>query len=240
MIDHDPHISDLRWDRLLAGELANDERARVLVHAAGCDRCAARQRELEAARRAVAGPPIDLRIAGALRSKRSHVRWTAPLTVIAAAAAALVIVLGRPGGTPDGERTKGEGPSLMLAAGPPGQLVPVASGDVVRPGDYLQAGYTSKRDGFGAVIARDGAAVANVYVPSARAEMVALPAAIEGTFPGSTVLDDVLGDERIAIVWCERALPLAPMLAALRARSPIAAPPGCTVRELALTKQDPR
>lgn len=248
------HVSDLRWDRLLAGELAAEVAAEAHAHAARCTACAARLRGLTAERDAFQVRPI------AISLSRPRRRWFPALIPVAAAAAVLLALRVRPGPGDDGpveERTKGHigmsapaaspageaahaasaGTVLLLSAGRPEALRPVASGDVVRPGDYLQAGYTTTRSGFGAVLSRDGAGSVTAYVPSGGENMMPLAPGTERSFPLSTILDATLGDERIAIVWCETAHPLAPLLAALRDGRPIAAPEDCTVREVTLDKR---
>lgn len=256
------HVSDLQWDRLLAGELAAEAGAVAHAHAARCTTCAARLRELTAERDAFQVRPV------AIPLSRPRHRWLPALIPVAAAATVLIALRVRPGPDDDGpaERTKGhigmgaaaaspageaaaepaaakpakpeiDGTALLLSAGRPEALLPVAIGDVVRPGDYLQAGYTATRSGFGAVLSRDGAGSVTAYVPPSGEKMVPLAAGTERSFPLSTILDATLGDERIAIVWCETAHPLAPLLAALRDGRPIAAPEDCTVREVTLDKR---
>lgn len=233
MNDHD-HISDLRWDRLLAGDLSDDTRGAAHAHAADCARCGARLRELTAERDA-----FKLRSVGFPLSKparRARWWWGAPIAAIAAAAA---IVMLRPP-REDGERTKGTASKLLVSAGRPGQLLPLATGDVIHPGDYVQAGYSATRDGFGAVLALDGAGAAQAYVPSSGDMMVALPAGTERSFPQSTVLDDVVGSEHIIVLWCERAHALPPLLDALRTMRAISAPDGCVSRAIVLDKRAAR
>ncbi len=226
MTDHD-HISDLRWDRLLAGELSPEQQAAITAHSTTCTSCAARRREIEAARDAFSTrPPM------AFAPRRS--RWWLGAPVAALAAAALVVILIRPG--TETERTKGHGPALLLAAGRPGALAPIATSDTIHAGDYLQAGYSASRDGFGAVLSLDGAGSASAYVPATGDALVALPAGTDRSFPGSTVLDDVIGTERIAIVWCDAARPLAPLIAELKATQRIANRDGCTIRLVTLEK----
>jgi hypothetical protein len=67
--------------------------------------------------------------------------------------------------------------------------------------------------------------------------MVALPAGTERSFPRSTVLDDVVGSELIAIVWCAAPQPLAPLVEELRVTRQLAPRAGCTVRLVALEKR---
>ncbi len=226
MTDHD-HISDLRWDRLLAGELSPEQQAAITAHSTTCTSCAARRDAIEAERAMFAKRP-------ALSFAPRRSRWWLGAPIAALAAAALVFVVIRP--RPDGERTKGSGPALLLAAGKPGALTPIASSDAIHPGDYVQAGYSAARDGFGAVLSLDGAGNASAYVPATGDSLIALPAGTDRSFPGSTVLDDVIGTERIAIVWCDAARPLAPLIAELKATQQIADREGCTIRLVTLEK----
>ena len=86
-------------------------------------------------------------------------------------------------------------------------------------------------------MSRDGAGAVTVYVPPDGDAMVPLAAGRDRSFPRSTILDATLGGERIAIVWCPAAHPLAPLVDALRAGRPVAAPADCTVREITLDKR---
>ena len=228
MIEAGGHVSDLRWDRLLAGELADAERADVLAHAEACPACAARRVEI------TAGFDAFATVAPALPARRRrHLSYVAVGAVVAAAAAVVLVV--RAPSSPGGTRTKGgAGPTLMLAAGARERLVPVVSGDRVQPGDSLQAAYTTTRDGFGAVLSRDGSGATAAYVPAEGEAMVALPAGTLRSFPGSTILDDVVGTQVVAIVWCETIRPIAPLLSELRESGTVTAPSGCTVDRVVL------
>jgi hypothetical protein len=214
------HISDLRWDQLIAGDLAADAADAARTHAASCERCAARLAELTADARAFTVPR---------RSSRSPI-WISAMAAVALAAAALLVVRMR---EQDVTRTKGgAGAQLVLVGGP--RLAPLASGDRVAPGDSLQATYTADRDGFGAVLARDGAGTRTTYVPPRGDVMVPLPAGTSRSFPSSTVLDAVVGEEAIVFLWCERALPIQPLLAQLET---LVAPAGCTLHRVVLDKR---
>jgi len=225
------HISDLRWDRLLADELPDDQRTSALAHANGCAACGARYRELVAEQGAFKLRPVGIDFAP---KRPSRWWWGAPIGALAAAAVLVLVVTRKP---PEGERTKGaDKPALLLSAGRPGALVPMMANDAIRPGDSLQAGYTAKTDGFGAVLALDGANQAMTYVPASGDVMVALPAGTDRSFPSSTVLDNVLGKETIALVWCEVAQPLAPLIAELRSTKTLGDRDRCTIRIVVLDK----
>ena len=221
------HVSDLRWDRLVAGELTEGEQAEAIAHAETCTACAARRAEI------TAGFDAFANVAPALPQRaRRWPRRVAAIGALAVAAAALVLVF-RP--AHESTRTKGgSGPQLMLAAGPRDRVAPVVSGDRARPGDSVQAAYTATQDGFGAVLARDGSRATTAYVPAQGDAMVALPAGTLRSFPGSTILDDVVGAQVVVIVWCDTLRPIAPLVRELQATGRVTAPAGCTVDHVEL------
>ncbi|MEO8704003.1 MAG: hypothetical protein ABI867_28390 [Kofleriaceae bacterium] len=235
MTERDRHVSDLRWDRLLAGDLTAETREAIETHAAGCAQCAARMREITAGREAftLRPRPFDL----APPRKRSW--WWGPgLAGLAAVAASVIVMLVRtPPAIDDDHRAKGGSAHLLLSAGAPGRLVPLAEGDVVHPGDYVQAGYTAEHAGFGAVLSLDGVGTASAYVPSRGYATVELPAGTERSFPESTVLDAVVGRERIVVLWCAASHPVGPLLAELRATQQVTPPAGCVARVVELDKR---
>ena len=288
MTDH-AHVSDLRWDRWLAGELSPDDTARTIAHAESCAACSARMRELTAGRDAFQLRPVEVSFAPPRPVRRARSTAFASAAAIASVVV-IVFVAGRrprdesrshearPGAVTasvSGERPKGNELNLVLAAGraparirvhveqvqasgepsegpqvsggrlteaavsgEPSALVRVSTGDVVHPGDSLQAAYTSDRDGFGAVLALDGAGAANSYVPARGDLMVGLPAGVDRSFPASTVLDRVIGKEQVVILWCQTAQPVAPLLGELRATGDVVAPAGCHVRQIVLDKRE--
>lgn len=193
------HISDLQWDELVAGDLDAEAAREARAHAASCPGCAARFAEIRGG-------------ASKFSRKRPSVLWA--VGVIAAAALAFVVI--RPARPTDEVRTKGGGGAKLVLVDGAGRVL--RTGDRIAPGDRLQATYASTRDGFGAVLSRDGAGSSSVYVP-----MVALPAG-EGSYPQSTILDAVLGEETITLVWCERAVPLTAL-------------DGCTTEQVVLDKR---
>ncbi len=226
------HISDLRWDQLLAGELAAELTTEAEAHAKDCTQCKARLAELTAEREA-------FRFRGPLVQPKRSLRWTMPIAGVLAAAAVMMLVLQFRGGGEDElvyEGTKGGKIDLMLFAGKPDQLTALDVEDKLFAGDLLQAGYSSPADGYGAVLSLDGEGVASSYVPAVGDTMVLLPAGERRSFPASTQLDDVLGSERIAVVWCHRARPLAPLLEELQRTQTIGKLDNCAIRVFAVAK----
>jgi hypothetical protein len=223
------HVSDLRFDRLLADELAADAAAAVRAEAAGCAQCSERLAELTRGRDAFAQRPAF----GVAQPPAR--RWWLAMPAVLAAAAALVLVL-RARDPGESERPKGGGIELYLAAGPKDHMSSMYLDGKVHPGDYLQAGYTASQVGFGAVLSRDGADHVSAYVPADRDVMVALPAGRYLSFPASTLLDDVLGEEHAIVIWCPSPRPLAPLLRELGARGDITPPEGCKHRTVVIYK----
>jgi hypothetical protein len=221
------HVSDLTWDRLHAGSLGPALVDQVRQHVAACSPCAERGAALEAThRRFVAAPPP-------LRASRVGA-WRVMGPAFAVAAAALVFVLAR--GEREATRTKG-GFAVTVFAGRGGDAVPLGAGDAIFPGDRLQLSYSAPRDGHLAVLAIDGAEHVEAYFPSGETTWPAA-AGHQIALPASTELDDVLGDERLWIVFCDRPRQLASLIAVLAERGAQAEPPrGCEVQRLQFDKR---
>ncbi|WP_437567167.1 DUF4384 domain-containing protein [Sorangium sp. So ce542] len=76
--------SDLRFDRLLAGELAAAEEQATRAHLDGCGRCAGRLAEIEAGRAAFLAAPPPLRAPPAPRAAAPAVRRLRPRALVPA------------------------------------------------------------------------------------------------------------------------------------------------------------
>lgn len=257
------HVSDLTWDRLLAGDLEPSLVARAERHASACAMCAARRDLLEDDRRRFQAAPPTLMAGGAsepaaeLEIRRPGPgpapwwrRGLRPLWLAPGLAAALAVALLVPrwwarvgaeddGSSPAGARRKG-GFAVTVFAGREGRAVALGAGDPVYPGDRLQLTYSAERAGHLAVLSIDGQGRVTVYFP-ADASTTWPAAAGEGIpLPRSTELDDVLGEERLFTVFCDLPRPLLPLVEGLEARGDLApAPPGCEVRRFSLDKRAP-
>jgi hypothetical protein len=226
------HVSDLTWDRLHAGHLPPALADQARQHAAGCPVCGARGAELEAAhRRFVASPPP---LVAARRARRA---WQVVVPALAVAAAAVLILRIGVDEPREATRTKG-GFAVTAFAGRDRDAVPLGNGDPILPGDRLQLSYSAERAGHLAVLAIDGAGQVAVYFPAGETTTWAARAGYRIALPASTELDDVLGEERLWIVFCRQPQPLAPLVDALRDRG-IAAepPPACEVQRLWFDKR---
>lgn len=246
------HVSDLTWDRLHAGQLDDALADRARGHAAACASCEARRAQLAAAHERFASAPPPLRAAHPMRALRAAVathRWrTVAPALVLALAAAVAIVLAWPrrgalgttvahGDHRAATRYKG-GFAVTAFAGRDGDAVPLGAGDPIFPADRLQLSYSAERAGHLAVLSIDGAERASVYFPTDSATTWPAPAGHHITLPASTELDDVLGNERLWIVFCDRAQSLAPLVGLLTDGGVAAQPPeGCEVQRIGLTKQ---
>lgn len=214
-------VSDLRLDELHAGELPAGDAAAVAAHVAGCEHCRDRERALatDRARFRAAVPP--------LRRRRP---WVAIAGSALAAAAAVAIVVRAPA---DATRLKGGArlAFVVARAAHPAAMVVGGPGERVRPGDTLSYLVTAAQPSFVAVLSRDPVGRVAPYFPLGdRAQWV--PAGRDVQLPIATRLDDSLGPERLAAVFCDRPVALAELTAAVDG----APPEGCTVDRVDLEK----
>ena len=239
-------LSDLRIDRMLAGDLDVDADGRAREHVAGCSACAARVAAFEAARAAVP-PDVERelealrRLAAAPAAPAARPTWRRrwlwpPLGVaLAVGVAGLVVAVRSP--APDSTRTKGAARLGFFVKHGDAVRRGVA-GEQVNPGDLVRFVVSTPRAAHLAIVSLDARAAASVYFPPpGAADGVAAGTDVE--LPRATLLDDILGPETVAAFFCERSVDLGALLGALRAR-PDSTPPGCTVDRLDWVKVSAR
>jgi len=190
--------SAMRLRRLAAGELLGEERARAEEHLAGCARCQATAREIEAERRDLAESlPFQEFAAGvaerlARPAQGPLVLRALPLALAAglavAAATPLLLRLTRP---EDGTRPKG-GASAVLFAQEGAAVRALAPGDPIPEGARLRLSLVpaGRRNAAVYVVDADGAAL--LYAGPALAGP--LPDAFEWTGGGPGTLLVLLSD----------------------------------------------
>jgi hypothetical protein len=180
-------VSELRIDRLVAGELTGAEAAQARGHAASCPPCGALLADAEAVARefAAARPPL-----------RRPGRAPAIAAAAAIAAIAAVVVFGPWRDAPVGVRAKGRATLGVFVAH--GAAVRRGQpGEVVAPGDRLQLVTTSERAGWLAVTGIDAAGVREVF---AAPHLIA--AGRDRALGFSIVLDGTRGPQTITAVFC--------------------------------------
>lgn len=201
------------------------------------------------------GPPMPAALidesgdaAGDAEPVRAAARWRrgyqiAGALVFAAAAVALLFLARPPKKEPIPQRVAtatGAPARLTTSKGATARVVvergaarwEVSELGQVRPYDRIQVTVRLADERFVAVYARDGAGVVARYAPM-EATMVALPGGGERALPNSTILDEVLGRERLAVFVCRELQPDE----ALRAHVERGAPAGCEVSRIELTKE---
>jgi hypothetical protein len=256
--------SDLVLDRYLVGELDEAARRELETHAAACEACRglleARREEVRRFAEAPSLPSRAVATLGRLEQERarrgSRVRALLLGGLAAAAVASLLAVLVlrgdllRPGGEGrDVLRLKG---SFALSAFVKrGENVEAArSGERFHPGDALRFEYSATTAGHLAIVSLDAKQVVSLYYPVASARTAPAPAGSKLLLPGSTILDETLGEETVIGVHCPRPFELATLrarlpalLAALRAGRPHGAllpEPGCRTARFELRKERAR
>jgi hypothetical protein len=194
----------MRVRRLLAGELAGDDRARTEEHLAGCARCQATDREIALERgrleaelpfEALAAGVAERLAAGTARPRRQRaaalrvagMALAAGLAFAVAAPAILRVARERP----DSVRTKGAA-ALTVWVREGGAARALAPGEPVPGGAALRVGLSPAGRRFAAValLDADGATVLH----AGAAEAGVLPGAFEWTGAGEGTLVAVLDD----------------------------------------------
>jgi hypothetical protein len=214
-------LSRLACDQLLSGEL--EHRGDLERHCASCERCTAllaRHRHERAS------------FTVTLRRPRRHRRWVAGLAT-AAAALGLWLVVARDHGEGSGTRSKGK-PAISYYWKHGDAIRKGGLGEIVFPGDAINFTASTDQPAFLAIISIDGAHKASVYYPDG---LVAAPlrAGRDQMLPLSVVLDDVLGLERVVGVFCDRAIPVDQLEAAVAQGT--ALPGGCATDGLTIEKR---
>jgi hypothetical protein len=214
-------LSRLGCDQLLSGEL--EDRDDLRRHCASCERCAA----LLASHRQERAS-----FAATLRRPRRHRRWVAGLAT-AAAALGLWFVVARDRGEGSGTRSKGK-PAISYYWKHGDVTRKGGLGEIVFPGDAINFTASTDHPAFLTIISIDGARRASVYYPDGP---VAAPlhAGRDQMLPLSVRLDDVLGLERVVGVFCDRAIPVDQLEAAVAHGT--ALPGGCETDGLTIEKR---
>jgi len=233
-------LSDRALDMMMAGELAPELRAKAEQHLPGCELCAARYRELEAARAAFPREaPAFARVAAAAQPARApRRRWSWLLGgafATAGAAAAALILVWRAAPPGDDVRTKG-GDKLGFFVLHAGAVREGASGEVVQAGDRLQVVYTAKQPRYLAVFSRDAKGATSVAFPREPVAAKIQPGT-STPLPYSFALDAAPGVEALHGLFCDRPLPLEPLRRTLERDGDRAAwPAGCRVDRVTYRK----
>jgi len=207
-----PAISDLRLERLAAGDLPAAReaalRAELADDAEARDRLAAIERSnrellerfpphsvYEEVVRRLGATPDELSPPQALRILRSPPAWAA-----AAACLAVAVLVLLPGGEErPGSRAKGARPALVVHRVLEGATEQLATGDAARAGDRLQISVLRAAGHHVVIVSIDGAGQVTRHFPFDAGEAAPVDRS-PFSLPRSYELDDAPGFERFVLV----------------------------------------
>jgi hypothetical protein len=267
-------VPEILVEQLALGELdptrARAVEARLAAEPGGAERLAALR--ADDARTLAAHPPERIsvaiearaRVAAAARAApRPRRSWILP-SLSALAAAALVVVIVRPGAGPEVPRPHlpGDGADVLgstRAKGPTDPRLTVflehddgaerlVPGAAVAPRDRLQLGYVANGAAHGVLLSIDGRGAVTLHYPEADGGDTALASDGEAVLPYAYELDDAPDFERFLLVTSDRPLAASDVVSAARrlAAQPGAGRtgdltlPGARVTSLLLRKVVPR
>jgi hypothetical protein len=216
-----PHLSALTLDALALGALPAGEAALARAHLETCERCQKDAAEARAARDHFDGVVFRRTLPNLARRRRFRISWR-PLTLVLAptlaAAAVVLLVIPRRTVAPDSGSEIGikGGPSLQMFARRSGRVFAVADGARLAPGDEVRFAVTPHGLPYLLVVSVDGAGKPNVYFPFAGTQSGRVDADARSELPGSIVLDDAPGPERVFALFSTTPLSAADAMAALR------------------------
>jgi hypothetical protein len=177
------------------------------MHLASCARCRARAEEDQAVRERFAGR-IERMLAATRHRGRAWRRWLAvKLVVPVMAAAAAILVLARPGTQPSATSSSDDdlgikgGPVFQVYALHQHQVVAVSDGSVLAPGDEIRFAVTPQGWTHVLIASLDGAGNVTIYYPYNADRSAAIEPRARTELPGSIVLDDAPGPERLFAVF---------------------------------------
>lgn len=230
----------------LEAYLAGDSVDGVRGHLEQCTACqtALERLQKEQARFLAEFPPerFMARVERHRRTLRPPVWQGVGAAVLAIAAAlAVIFVLPRTGASRPEVALKGPTFVVLRKSASMTEPEPAGRERPLRPGDAVRFAYQAPRDGFVAVLNRDGTGAVAAFVPFHGTEAIAWKAGDQGALPGAVALDDTRGAEWMILVFSDHPFSLAPLLAQVQQtpsdRVPAVACPGCLVESLQLPKE---
>lgn len=197
-------------ERWTLGELGSAEAAALSAHVASCDHCTRRLGALESERTALlARAPAEVASAQILarlerepapsgwRSWWASTSWAsrawAPLVALTLV---MVYVLPRPQPGQD-QRTKGGGPTLAMYVNRPEGPVRAEPGVSLGAGAQIQFRYTASGRRYLYLVSVDGRRAITPLAPADGGLSVPIEPTGDHVLPGSIILDDAVGPERV-------------------------------------------
>jgi len=226
------HPSSLRLDALALNGVTDAERRELEAHLAACAHCRA-ESESAATLRAQFSDEVYRQGLRGVRNRmappRSWWRMLLPASAALAVAVAAVLIVELPHSAVEPAYSAKGGPSLRLFGRRPGASQGQGTTFVVTDGAHLQAGdqlrfaVANQPGGYLMVASVDGRGHASIYFPFDGQTSAPVTAAA-AELPGSVILDDAAGPERLFALWSTQPLSRAAVLSSLQglaARGPV-------------------
>jgi hypothetical protein len=228
-MSNQPHLTALDLDLVVLGQASPEHVARIDAHSDACPVCAARRAEHGEHVQHFRGSVFPRTVEGLAPKPRPGWRWGLGLG-LALPLAACVLLLARsfPGGTnhtnlssqPEVPGTIGiKGPATVGVFArrqrPSTEVIKVNDGDRLSAGDALRFVLSPTGLPYVLIASVDGAGQANVYYPFHGEASIAVDPRGTVSVPGSIVLDEAPGPERIFVIHSEKPIPAEAVRAAL-------------------------
>ncbi|WP_267145419.1 DUF4384 domain-containing protein [Myxococcus guangdongensis] len=212
-----PHVSSLKLEALAMGALPPPERATTQAHLDTCLACRARSEELASHRRHFTAHVLPR---AQLPSPRvapwGDWRWWAPALALASAVVLLFALVAVPSPQEPELAVKG-GAMLQLFAHRGERTWKVEEGEALAPGDQVRFVVEGLGLPYVLVVSVDGAGQVNTYYPFGGHESVQVPSrGLPVEIPGSVVLDNAPGPERLFALFSRQPLSFESVAPALR------------------------
>lgn len=213
------HPSLLALERMSAGKLCSNEQSDLEAHLVTCSQCEGRWQELCAAQRHFMAEVYPRTIATTLercrsseRAKKSSPwRWAAVPVLAVAVIVLFVTVRPRPAPLSPSQSealiaTKGSTPTFGMFARRGSEVFRVRSGSVLAPGDQVRFVVGPGNFNYLLIASIDGAGVTSIYYPFDGKRSAPLTREPRQELPGSVVLDQTLGSERVYALFSREPL----------------------------------
>jgi len=207
-------LTDIELERMIAGDFSATRMAELEAKATAADRT--RLDELRAEHAAFFGTvdvDAEVRAIGKKMQKLEPEkqprsmwwRWIFAGGALAAAAATLLVLVGRRDRPDDDIGIKGDGITLRVhAATDEASTRTLASGDAVAPGTRIRFEVGGTKRGYLTVIGFDARGATTVYYPYGGAQAAVFDPASGGLLPGAIALDATPGAEKFVAVFSEQ------------------------------------
>jgi hypothetical protein len=216
-----PHLSSFRLDALALGALPQPELAVAEAHLSECDHCRGRADRARASRDGFArrmnaqAAYRRLEVGAARAGAGSRWRWAWAFAVALAVAVAVVAPrLATP--HQDTLGIKG-GPTVQAFARRGTETFRLSDGMTLHPQDGVRFAVVGAGHPYLMVASIDSARQANVYFPFGGEQSGVISPDGVTSLPGSLVLDDTLGPERVYLLFSREPLAAGPVKSALLA-----------------------